>query len=61
MDVPTPSARPSRDGPDARRGQARLYRESIEPHLRAGMMLMFAHGFSIHFGQIDPPGTWTSR
>ena len=36
-------------------GQARLYRESIEPHLRAGMMLMFAHGFSIHFGQIDPP------
>jgi ketol-acid reductoisomerase len=36
-------------------GQARLYRESIEPHLRAGMMLMFAHGFSIHFGQIEPP------
>jgi ketol-acid reductoisomerase len=36
-------------------GQARLYRESIEPHLRPGMLLMFAHGFSIHFGQIDPP------
>ncbi len=36
-------------------GQARLYRHSIEPHLRAGMMLMFAHGFSIHFGQIEPP------
>src|ERR1041384_6674836 len=36
-------------------GQARLYRESIEPHLRPGMMLMFAHGFSIHFGQIEPP------
>ncbi|HZU18943.1 MAG TPA: ketol-acid reductoisomerase, partial [Candidatus Dormibacteraeota bacterium] len=36
-------------------GQARLYRECIEPHLRPGMMLMFAHGFSIHFGQIDPP------
>ncbi|HLH69529.1 MAG TPA: ketol-acid reductoisomerase [Candidatus Dormibacteraeota bacterium] len=37
-------------------GQARLYRECIEPRLRPGMMLMFAHGFSIHFGQIDPPG-----
>ncbi len=36
-------------------GQARLYRECIEPHLRPGMMLTFAHGFSIHFGQIDPP------
>ena len=35
-------------------GQARLYRESIEPRLRPGMMLMFAHGFSIHFGQIQP-------
>jgi len=36
-------------------GQARLYRESIESGLRPGMMLMFAHGFSIHFGQIEPP------
>ncbi|MDQ6793116.1 MAG: ketol-acid reductoisomerase [Candidatus Dormibacteraeota bacterium] len=36
-------------------GQARLYRECIEPDLRPGMMLMFAHGFSIHFGQIEPP------
>jgi ketol-acid reductoisomerase len=36
-------------------GQARLYRESIEPNLRSGMMLMFAHGFAIHFGQIEPP------
>src|SRR6195256_867628 len=36
-------------------GQARLYRECIEPELRPGMMLMFAHGFSIHFGQIEPP------
>ncbi len=38
--------------PDA--GQAKLYRESIEKHLRKGAMLMFAHGFSIHFGQIKP-------
>ena len=36
-------------------GQARLYREAIEPNLRPGMMLMFAHGFSIHFGQVQPP------
>ncbi len=36
-------------------GQAELYRSQIEPHLRPGMMLMFAHGFSIHFGQIQPP------
>src|SRR5262245_52431882 len=35
--------------------QARLYRESIEADLRPGMMLMFAHGFSIHFGQIQTP------
>src|SRR5262249_36121081 len=35
-------------------GQARLYRESIEPHLRPGMLLMFAPGFSIPFGQIQP-------
>lgn len=35
--------------------QAAMYRESIAPNLRPGMMLMFAHGFAIHFGQIVPP------
>ncbi|MDO4481555.1 MAG: ketol-acid reductoisomerase [Bacillota bacterium] len=35
--------------------QAKLYKEDIEPNLEAGNMLMFAHGFSIHFGQIIPP------
>lgn len=35
--------------------QAAMYQESIEPNLRPGMMLMFAHGFAIHFGQIVPP------
>jgi ketol-acid reductoisomerase len=35
--------------------QARLYRESIEPHLTAGKMLMFAHGFNIRFKGIKPP------
>ena len=35
--------------------QAKLYKESIEPGLRAGKYLAFAHGFNIHFGQIVPP------
>ncbi|TME15950.1 MAG: ketol-acid reductoisomerase [Chloroflexi bacterium] len=35
-------------------GQARLYRDAIEPSLKDGAMLMFAHGFAIHFGQIKP-------
>ncbi|MDR2043911.1 MAG: ketol-acid reductoisomerase [Clostridium sp.] len=35
--------------------QAALYRKEIAPNLEAGNMLMFAHGFSIHFGQIAPP------
>jgi ketol-acid reductoisomerase len=36
-------------------GQAKLYREEIAPHLRPGKTLMFAHGFNIRFGTIDPP------
>jgi ketol-acid reductoisomerase len=35
-------------------GQAKLFRESIEPNLARGSLLMFAHGFAIHFGQIKP-------
>ncbi|MDE2860299.1 MAG: ketol-acid reductoisomerase [Chloroflexota bacterium] len=35
--------------------QARIYRESIQPHLGEGKTLMFAHGFNIHYGQIAPP------
>ena len=35
--------------------QGKLYKESIEPNLKDGDMLMFAHGFAIHFGQIVPP------
>ncbi len=34
---------------------ARLYRESIAPHLRKGQALFFAHGFNIRFGGIKPP------
>lgn len=35
--------------------QPALYKESIEPNLKAGKSLVFAHGFNIHFGQIVPP------
>ena len=35
--------------------QAKMYNESIAPNLEPGNMLMFAHGFAIHFGQIVPP------
>ena len=33
-----------------------IYRESIEPHLESGDTLMFAHGFNVHFGEIQAPG-----
>jgi len=36
--------------------QKAVYDEEIGPNLRAGHLLMFAHGFNIHFGRIDPPG-----
>jgi len=35
--------------------QAKVYTESIAPHLKPGDTLMFAHGFNIRFGQIQPP------
>ena len=35
--------------------QAEVYRSSILPHLKAGKALAFAHGFNIHFHQIEPP------
>jgi ketol-acid reductoisomerase len=34
--------------------QAGVYRDQIAPNLRPGSMLMFAHGFSIRFGAIEP-------
>lgn len=34
--------------------QADIYAESVLPNLRDGNVLMFAHGFSIHFNQILP-------
>ena len=35
--------------------QADMYKQDIEPNLEAGNMLMFAHGFNIHYGCIVPP------
>lgn len=35
--------------------QARVYREQVAPHLKAGSALFFSHGFNIHFAQIQPP------
>ncbi|MCI9527648.1 MAG: ketol-acid reductoisomerase [Lachnospiraceae bacterium] len=35
--------------------QADMYKRDIEPNLEDGNMLMFAHGFNIHFGCITPP------
>ncbi|MCZ7662665.1 MAG: ketol-acid reductoisomerase [Thermoleophilia bacterium] len=37
--------------------QKRVYEESIRGGLEPGNMLMFAHGFNIHFNQIVPPET----
>ena len=34
--------------------QAALYRAQIAPHIRDGAVLAFAHGFNIHFRQIEP-------
>lgn len=35
--------------------QAKVYKESIKPHLKKGKALVFSHGFNIHFKQIKPP------
>ncbi|WP_432357344.1 ketol-acid reductoisomerase [Sporosarcina sp. UB5] len=39
--------------PDER--QKKVYDEEIQPALKAGKSLVFAHGFNVHFGQIVPP------
>ena len=35
--------------------QAAVYHTEIEPHLSDGDILLFAHGFNIHYDEIDPP------
>ncbi len=32
-----------------------IYEQDVAPNLAKGNMLMFAHGFSIHYGQVVPP------
>jgi ketol-acid reductoisomerase len=34
--------------------QSKIYRENIAPHIKKGAAIAFAHGFNIHFGQIEP-------
>ncbi|QXR35997.1 ketol-acid reductoisomerase [Alcaligenes aquatilis] len=33
---------------------ARVYEQEVTPHIRPGATLGFAHGFNIHYGQIQP-------
>jgi ketol-acid reductoisomerase len=35
--------------------QAACYKDSVEPNLKPGAALLFAHGFNVHFGQIRAP------
>ncbi|MBN1300390.1 MAG: ketol-acid reductoisomerase [Melioribacteraceae bacterium] len=35
--------------------QKKIYDELIDPNLKEGNTLAFAHGFNIHYGQIKPP------
>jgi ketol-acid reductoisomerase len=35
--------------------QKTVYKNEIEPHLSEGKVLLFAHGFNIHFAQVVPP------
>ena len=35
--------------------QADMYKKDVAPNLEPGNMLMFAHGFNIHYNQIVPP------
>ena len=34
--------------------QSRLYKDEIEPNIKKGATLAFAHGFSIHYNQVVP-------
>jgi ketol-acid reductoisomerase len=38
------------DGP-----QAAIFRDEVAPNLSPGAAVLFAHGFSVHFGRIVPP------
>jgi ketol-acid reductoisomerase len=36
--------------------QPAVYHERLAPHMEPGKTLMFAHGFNIRYGEIQPPG-----
>ena len=33
---------------------AAVYKNSVEPHIRQGASLVFAHGFNVHYNQVSP-------
>ena len=33
---------------------AQVYRDQVEPNLKEGAVLAFAHGFNVHYGQVTP-------
>ena len=35
--------------------QPAMYRNEVAPNLKPGAMLLFSHGFNVHYGQIAPP------
>jgi len=35
--------------------QPTLWRDEVEPNLEPGAALLFAHGFNVHYGRIEPP------
>ena len=35
--------------------QAAVYHVDVEPHLNDGDVLLFAHGFNVHYDEINPP------
>lgn len=34
--------------------QPQLYRDVLEPNMKRGACLLFAHGFNVHYGQVTP-------
>lgn len=33
---------------------ADVYKKEVEPHIKHGASLAFAHGFNVHYGQVQP-------
>ena len=39
---------------------AEVYSNNVEPNIKKGASLAFAHGFNVHYNQVVPAPTWTS-